>query len=149
MTKLDKLLPKIKKALRKYPLVLVYVFGSYAKRQVGPLSDLDLAVYFDVKEVKPKNTQQLSDDIKEELEIALGMREKVDVVALGDIPPLLEKEIVYQGKLIINKNDNIRARYESAAVGRWLDWKWYQDQFDQAIEKELGTKVRINQLAFT
>ncbi len=135
------LFPKIKKIFGKYPVILGYVFGSYAKGRVGRMSDLDLAIYFDKKKVKKEKWQELIEQIKDELEISFRMPEKIDLVSLNEVPPLLEREIVYDGKLIYNKNDGIRAHYEAQAISRWLDWKWYQDRFDKAIEKEFGKRI--------
>lgn len=132
---------KIADVFKKYPVVFAYVFGSYAKGTVGPLSDIDIAVYFRHGLSKDKRSS-LRYDIKGDIEAALKAPDKVDVIPLNDAQPLLEREVVYEGKIIYNKDDDVRAHYEAGAIGRWLDWKWYDDQFNTAIEKRLGKPVK-------
>ncbi len=122
---------EIQQVLGKYPVIFGYIFGSFAKGKTGPLSDLDIAVYFDKSVATEDDYQNLRYAIKDDLEIKLKMPEKIDVVPLNIAQPLLEREVVYKGKLIYNKNDGARAHYEAGAIGRWLDWKWYQDQYDK------------------
>jgi predicted nucleotidyltransferase len=128
---------KLKPIFKKYPVEVAYLFGSAAKRRTGPLSDLDIAVLFNYS-VPEKQQQRLRYDIQNQIGAKLKMYEKVDVVPLNLAQPLLEREVVYDGKIIYNKNDAIRAHYEATAIGRWLDWKWYDDQFDRAILERLG-----------
>ena len=45
---------QLNEILEKSGVQLAYIFGSFAKDKVGPLSDLDIAVLFS-KEVSEKN----------------------------------------------------------------------------------------------
>lgn len=49
----EKQLNELKKCFKKEPLVkLVYLFGSQATGDIGPLSDYDFAMYADTKDIK-------------------------------------------------------------------------------------------------
>ncbi|MBI2459336.1 MAG: nucleotidyltransferase domain-containing protein [Parcubacteria group bacterium] len=138
----DKNIKSISNILKKRQEVsFAYLFGSQAKGKAGPLSDLDIAVFFNHK-VSKDERNSIRYDIKDEIEIALEMPDKVDVIPLNDAQPLLEREVVYKGKIIYNKDDEARAHYEAGAIGRWLDWKWYDDQFGKAIMKNLEKPVK-------
>lgn len=132
---------EIDKILEKYPVLFAYVFGSQAKGSIGPLSDLDIAVFFKPFLSKEKRNS-LRYDIKDDLEKALKALDKVDVMPLNDAQPFLEYEVVYKGKIIYNKDDGARAHYEAGAIGRWLDWKYYDDQFNKAIVSQFGKPIK-------
>lgn len=126
---------KITEILKKYPVLFAYVFGSQAKGNAGPLSDLDIAVFF-----KPSVNQKEQDSALSEIEIAIkelfSKINKIDLIVLNEtkyLTPLLEKEIVYDGKVIYSKDENARAHFESLAIGEWLDWEPYQKAYDKAI----------------
>lgn len=137
----DKTIKTICNVLKRHKEVLfAYVFGSYAKGNAGPLSDIDVAVYFKRGDSKDERNS-LRYNIKDDVETALKMPDKVDVVPLNDAQPLLEREVVYEGKIIYNTDDGARAHYEAGAIGRWLDWKWYDDQFNKAIVSQFGKPI--------
>lgn len=131
---------KIKKVLAKYPQVLFsYLYGSYARNRTGPLSDIDIAFFF--KRNLDKNRR---DSIKTKIESELTdlVNREVNAIDLNDtnsLTPLLEKEIIYEGKLIFSKDEASRAHFESIAISEWLDWEPYQKFYDQSIIKELET----------
>lgn len=134
----------IQKILKKYPVVFAYVFGSQAKGKIGLMSDIDIAVFFN-PEISEEKQGSLRYKIQNDIEIALNMPEKVDIVPLNHAQPLLEREIVYKGKIIYNQDDGQRAHYEASAIGRWLDWQWYDDQYNQAIIKGFGKPIKSYQ----
>ncbi len=117
----------------RYPVRFGYVFGSYASGDTGPLSDLDIAVYLDY-ELGARQQEELIGEIRADIEKQLAMPDKVDLVLLNqELPPALERSIVYDGQLIYNKDDTARAYFESDAICRWLDWKPHHDRFMQEI----------------
>lgn len=125
----------LKPIFKKYPILFAYLFGSQARKKISALSNIDIAVYFD-KKISRNERFKLRYDIQDEIEAKLKVQEKVDIIPLNDATPLLEREIVYKGKPIYSKAEAERVHYEAGAIGRWLDWKWYEDQFNKAIEKQ-------------
>ena len=119
--------------LKKQPIVFAYLFGSYAKNKVLSFSDLDIDVYFDKNLDKNERRKAIS-EARENLEKRLKMPQKIDIVCLNDeLPPLLLKNIVYEGKLIYSKDEQKRINWESRGMSIWWDWEYYQRQFDNAI----------------
>lgn len=126
----------------RYPITFGYVFGSYATGDTGPLSDLDLAVYLDYKKAPgEKKRRQLVSDIRDDVSRALKIGENIDLICLNDATPFLLHEVVYKGKIIYNIDDGGRAHFEAQAMSKWLDWKWYDDQFNQAILENINKTV--------
>lgn len=130
---------KIESILKKYPITFGYLFGSQAKQYSGPLSDLDLAVFFDTA-TTPQERKELRFKIEEAISKALKC--SVDVIPLNDAQPLLEKEVVYEGNLIYSQNEAQRTHYEAQAISRWLDWKYHQNKLNQAIINKMGKPIK-------
>jgi len=130
---------KLQKILDKYPIVFAYVFGSYAKERSGLLSDFDIAIFINPK-IEINKRDKIRFDIKDDIEKFL---KKTDVVVLNEAEPFLEKEVVYDGKVLYAKDDNARRHYEANAIGRWLDWEYYDKQFIQSIKENFGKPIKI------
>lgn len=119
----------VHRALENYPEVAAgYLFGSHVEGDTGPLSDIDVAVYF-MPKTPLEARDMLGGRIRDSLERALRMPGKVDFVILNDeLPPALERAVVYEGKLIYEHDADTRARYEAEVIGRWLDYKPHHDK---------------------
>lgn len=125
---------QIQKVLKKYPVLFAYVFGSYAKSRVREKSDLDIAVFFDAK-IKNKAQYVLKSDLREDLAQSLKKYDRISLIVLNEAPPLMEKEVVYGGKLVYSKDDLAQTHYQAQAVSRWLDYKWHYDRFAEKLLK--------------
>jgi len=102
-------LKSIKNAIKgvikeKYPdIELAYVFGSYAKGEATPNSDIDIAVLFSQDDIKKifKRYLTFMADVAQALKT-----DNVDVVLINDLEdPILLMEIVRFGKTVIDKNN--------------------------------------------
>lgn len=93
---------------------LAYVFGSTARGQAQPGSDVDVAVLFDA--VPPPRAL---DRLTEELEAAAGRR--VDLVVLNTAPPLLAHEVVASGQLVLCRDEDQRVTFEARTSSRVMD----------------------------
>jgi len=127
----------IKKLLKdifaKYPVEFAYLFGSMASGQAGPLSDVDIAVYLEYH-LPEKQQEEIIGALRSDIEKVLQMPDKIGLVLLNEeLPPALERDIVYDGKLIYVKNDTARAYYETDVICRWLDYKPHHDRFMKEI----------------
>ena len=78
----DELIDKLVKLLKKHGVKKIVIFGSYARGEAGPDSDIDVIVEF-------KNRKSLLDlvGIEQELEDELGIR--VDLLTEKSISPYL------------------------------------------------------------
>lgn len=132
---------KLKSIFKKHKVIFAYLFGSQVKGKVGKLSDVDIAVYFE-SSVPLKKKQEVRFKIEDDIERKLNLPEKVDVIPLNDVQPLLEKEVIYNGKVIFSKDESKRTHYEAMAISRWLDWEYYENKFNEAIKRQLGKPIK-------
>ena len=79
-------LDDLRTILKKYGIVSADIFGSYARGEAGPDSDLDLLVTY-----APKTSLFKVIDLQDELEAAIG--NKVELVSAKYIKPRLATRI--------------------------------------------------------
>jgi predicted nucleotidyltransferase len=86
----------------------VYLFGSTARDEARPDSDVDVAVLFDTAPAATLNGPRFS--LEGELERALGSR--VDIVTLNDAPVDLRIRILREGRLLVDRRPSVRIAFE-------------------------------------
>ena len=119
----------LKDIFAKYPVEFAYLFGSYATNEAGQLSDIDIAVYLD-QNLREQEQEQTIGALRSDIEKALQMPDKIGLICLNqELAPFLERNIVYDGELIYEKNDTARVYYESGAICRWLDYQPHHNRF--------------------
>jgi len=111
----------IRAALAPMPRVAAaWVFGSMARGDAGPRSDLDVAVL--------PRAELGRDDIIALRELA-GRLEAfspsgaVDVLVLGPQGPVLRHRILREGRLVHDADAETRIAYEGRTIAEYLDWK--------------------------
>ena len=96
MSELEKISEKVKRVAKKYNLMYIWVFGSYAKKKQKKNSDIDIIV----------RTEDVSEGFKiVEVKFALeeALEKEIDIITTGSIEgSLLEGEdleevLVYDG----------------------------------------------------
>ena len=87
MTALKELKPKIVEILLKNGVAKAGIFGSYARGEETPKSDLDILVEF-------KGGKSLLDLVRTERELGESINRKVDLVTYRSIHPLLKESIL-------------------------------------------------------
>lgn len=103
------------RALSALPAVQVaYVFGSIARGQATERSDLDIAVL---------TSTPLDLSTQSEILAALEResRREVDFVDLRRAPPLLLREILSEGVVVISRDEDVRAEFELQSLSTVLD----------------------------
>ncbi len=90
---MDEIINKLIKILKKYGVKKIEIFGSYARGEAKPGSDIDIIVDFE-------ETKSLLDLVKieQELEDALGV--KVDLLTRASISPYLKEIIAKESKIV-------------------------------------------------
>lgn len=98
-------------------VVAVYVFGSFARGDAGPDSDVDLA-FWRRERSRPVLAEQPY-SLAAQLEQALGR--EVDLVELNRAPPDLVHEVLRDGKVLLDRDPAFRVRAEVRARAEYLD----------------------------
>ncbi|WP_260296039.1 type VII toxin-antitoxin system MntA family adenylyltransferase antitoxin [Sedimenticola hydrogenitrophicus] len=98
-------------------LACAYLFGSTARGEAKPGSDIDIAVLF--HQEPPCSLDGLGMDIAGGIEGATGKR--VDVVVLNRASPDLIHRVLRDGVLILEKDRSARIRFEIRARAEYFD----------------------------
>lgn len=137
MKQIKKHLPEIIKVFKKNGAVFAYLFGSYAKGRVTKLSDIDFAVYLknysDSFDIQLKIMDQLGGILK---------IEKIDVVILNEAPPLLAHQAATSGKVILDKDPELRFSFEGKTLQTIEDTSYFRNVFYKHLEE----RVRDNKM---
>ena len=97
--------------------LFVYLFGSEARGQARPSSDVDVGVFFE-KDPEP-TFSGLPLDLEAELESLLGR--PAQVVSLNTAPADLVHRVLRDGVLILDRDRSRRIRYEVARRNEYFD----------------------------
>lgn len=111
---------------RERGVAAVYLFGSVARGESRPDSDLDVAVLF---EPAPERGtfESLRLDLRVELESELG--QEIDFVVLNHAPPDLACRVLRDAALVIEPDPSARVRFEVRARNEYWDLKPYLDEY--------------------
>jgi predicted nucleotidyltransferase len=101
-------------------VVLCYLFGSMARGETGPLSDVDIGVLF------LRDSDAAHGELMDSLCRAL-QTDRVDLVLLNQAPMPLRYRVIQDGKLLHCVDNRLRERFESETVMHYLDFKPLRD----------------------
>jgi len=115
------LVERLKSVFHSYPQIkLVYLFGSQAKGDTGPLSDYDFAIYFDDKD--PKKMFNIKLELLDQLSRIL-MADKIDIIILNlSKMPEFKFNVIKEGKLIYEE-EPFRVMVEPKILNEYFDFK--------------------------
>lgn len=97
-----------------------YLFGSQARGDAGPSSDVDVAVYVDADALERPGFG-IDAELGSDLQAALG-RSDVDVVILNRAPPLLYHRVLRDGIRLLSRSEPATATREGQALSRYCDF---------------------------
>jgi uncharacterized protein len=101
-------------------LAAAWLFGSLARGEGRPTSDLDLAVLVS-PDAHARAAAQLA-----ELSLALERHSpsgRVDVVILGRQGPVFRHRVIKEGVLVLDRDPALRRAFETRTIIDYLDWK--------------------------
>ncbi len=105
------------KRLGGFPdVVAVYLFGSHARDDAGPLSDIDVALLL---RERPSLSRLL--ELVGLMMYVFG--DRVDVSVLNELPPPIQYRVIANGKLLYVGDDIERTRAEARIIDAYLDFK--------------------------
>jgi len=115
---------KIKKEaitiLEENKVQLAYIFGSSAKNENDNYRDIDVAIYLDeADKMKRFDTKCFLSSV-----LIKFFQKPIDIVILNDIKNLfLAYDIISEGKIILNKDDNLKILLESKLLHNFIDFR--------------------------
>ena len=131
-------LASVIEVLESLPAVrLAVVFGSLARGEGHPRSDLDLGLL----------VERDSLAAQQEIEVAVGRaaRRCVDFVYLDAAPPLLRFEIARDGRVLLERQPGLWTAFKAKAMTDWWDWGPTARQMHAAYIRRLRQQVASGQ----
>lgn len=121
--------------LRQQPdAIVAYLFGSVARHQATPLSDLDIAVLLDPQpdpEVCLTRQLTLLNDLDQLTE------PEVQLTLLNNAPPLLLYEVVRDGILLHERRRGERIAFQVRALREYFDFQPALALHNEALRRRL------------
>ena len=108
-----------------------YVFGSIARGDHGPASDIDVAVFLDRRISSFAFRLRMIETMMRELGT-----DRFDLVILNDAPPVLKYEVVRQGR-VIKENKKRRVEFEAKSLGEYLDTAYLRETQQAYLKEQL------------
>ena len=100
-----------------YPVCLAYLFGSAARGQTTPFSDIDVAVYLD--ESNSRQRGKLYPLLLLDLQRAVGHQD-LDLIYLNEAPPLLAYQVI-SGQLVACADGRQQVALETRVLREYFD----------------------------
>jgi predicted nucleotidyltransferase len=115
---IEHLLPVAQAYLKSRGDVLfAYIFGSLAKGEVTPLSDVDISVYLTEDADFVEKKMEILGKLIELLET-----DEIDLVILNSAPLTLRMKILESKKVIVDNAPFLRHNYESLTMRKYFDF---------------------------
>lgn len=111
-------------------VLFAYLYGSRARGEGLPASDLDVAVY-----LRPSGIKQYVRREKEltALFVSHFHTDQVDLRILNAMPLLLKYRILKVGILIHSRNELRRSEFETKVMLKFFDFKPYLDEYTELL----------------
>jgi len=115
-----------------------WLFGSTARGEAGPLSDVDVAVLLD-DSVARENYLDAAAALVEELERSAP---RIDLVVLNEAPPALRHRVLLDGLLLLERDPRRRIDFEVRSIREALDFQHIAALYDRALlERAAGGRL--------
>jgi len=103
-------------------VIFAYLFGSRVKGYANERSDWDIAVYFSA----PPEEMQGWPAFELEAQLTRAIGSQVQVIVLNrEITPLLGFQIISEGHVIADRDENIRFEFENRILRQYYDYQYF------------------------
>jgi len=109
---------------------LAYVFGSFLKRD--DFHDIDLAIHL-CREKSPYERFKFSGKVARDLEEGVEPRIEFDVRILNYAPVYFQYEVISNGIVVLERDQENRIDFEAHLISEYLDLKHMYDRLDRAF----------------
>jgi predicted nucleotidyltransferase len=114
----NQLIEKARKVMEGRPgVVFAYLFGSLARKTSSPLSDVDIAVYFN-------DTSDLSNDKMDLIGYLMSElgTDEIDVIVLNRAPLPLTARVLEKNEILLDRDPFRRQAFESLVLREYFDF---------------------------
>jgi hypothetical protein len=127
---LKKLEEKCGELFASASVLCAYLYGSRARGEALPQSDIDIAVLVK-KEFPEHDCLNLELNLSIELD-KLGLGAETEVRVINRLPLLMRGEILTEGHLIYCRDDSARVEFETATRDEYFDFLPIHQAFQKA-----------------
>lgn len=122
-------------ALDREGVVGAMLFGSQARGEPRPLSDVDVAVWH-TPDLNSSQRFRLQLDLIAAAETALGTDE-IDLIMLNGASPLLRQHVLRDGIRLLERDRDERVRLETRAILEYCDTVPLRAQLGRALRRRI------------
>ena len=104
-------------------VAFAYLFGSRAKGYADERSDWDISVYFS----EPPENFGIWTSFELEAELSRTVNANVQVIVLNKkLPsPVFGFQIISEGIVLIERDENLRMEFENKVLRHYYDWQYF------------------------
>ncbi len=113
-------------------IVVAYLFGSSARGNGSPLSDVDIAVLWGEAPANPLRARAVLTE-----QLARAADKPVDVILLDDASPALAARVLRESEVLLCRDDDVRVRFEIDAMRRDLDTAYLRRSYDRTFARSI------------
>ena len=116
--------------INNFPVLLCYLYGSYARGDIHPFSDIDIGIYLE----KMNSGKMLDIDLSLALEFddIVGHGCNVDVRSINNMPLLMKGRLVSEGILLYSRDDAFRVEFETNVRKAYFDFRPFIIQYQNS-----------------
>ena len=117
----------------------LYLFGSAARDRATDESDIDIAVLIGRAGLTKKDIERFRTKYYE-ASPHFSLR-RVDIVILNTAPTFLKYQVIKTGKILFDRNRNLRVQFTERTINEYLDFKPIQDIYLDAVARRFREKT--------
>jgi len=116
----EEALEKLKALFQRSEVALAYLFGSHARGEAKPTSDIDIAILIRPEDAKGERLYNSFRELMLGVREALGT-ERFDLLLLNSAPLTLRFEVVSRGRLLYCRDEEVLNAFEMDVIRRFQD----------------------------
>ena len=135
---LDKIPGLVERLKKEKDLEAFYIYGSGARNELKPLSDLDFAILLDISLVHKEL-------FRRELDYRVYITdylhsEEFDLILLNRAPLRFAHSVLREGKMLYCKNTTAVINFSEYINKHYLDFKFHKSEFNRIFREELDQR---------
>lgn len=126
---------ELKKICEKFQIKFLILFGSQASKKTHKESDVDIAIYPEGKKFE-KNTHAFEEKLAK-----IFKNPNIDLINLKTTGPLLQREVVTNGKLLYAMDKESFSLFQMYAISAYYEFEPYLKLREKMIGKNIKTLI--------